>query len=162
VKKSGLNFDKICVESGKYIVGDSGIILTRVNTVEEKNGNLIIGVDAGFNTLLRPAFYGHYEDGLFKESYHGIVLANRVEGPKEQCTIAGPLCESGDLLAIDRLITRPEEGEILAILDAGAYGYSMSSIYNLQPRPAEVLVPDIKLVTRRDSIEGLMRNYQDF
>jgi len=160
VKRSGLRFEKICVESGRYIVGDSGILLTEVNTVEEKNGNLIIGNDAGFNALLRPAFYGRYDDrGNFKEAYHEVVVANRVEGRRDYCTVAGPLCETGDLLAIKRLMTRPEEGDVLAILDAGAYGYSMSSVYNLLPRPAEVIVPDARLVARRESFEDLIRNF---
>jgi len=160
VEKSGLGFNRVCVELGRYIVGDSGVLLTRVNTVEEKSGHLIVGVDAGFNSLLRPAFYGHYDDkGIFHEAYHEIVVANRVVGPRDHCTIAGPICETGDLLAIKRPMTRPREGEVLAILDAGAYGYSMSSVYNLQPRPAEVIVPETTLVTRRENFGDLIKNY---
>lgn len=161
VTKSRLDFERICVESGRYIVGDTGILLTRVNTVEEKNDNLIVGVDAGFNALIRPILYGQYDEGSFKEAYHEIVVANRVDGSKDKCTIAGPICETGDLLAIDRWMTRPREGEVLAILGVGAYGYSMASIYNLQPRPAEVIVPDKRLVTKRDNIETLRNNYVD-
>ena len=161
VRRSGLGFDRICVESGRYLVGDSGVLLTTVNTVEEKNGNLIVGVDAGFNALLRPAFYGHYDEGGdFHEAYHEIVVTNRVKGKRDCCTIAGPLCETGDLLAIRRWMTRPEEGEVLAVLGAGAYGYSMASVYNLQPRPAEVFVPDIKLATRRGGFEDLTNLYR--
>jgi diaminopimelate decarboxylase len=159
VKKSGLGFERICVESGRYIVGDAGVLLTRVNTVEEKSGNLIVGVDAGFNALIRPAFYGGYVDGVFREAYHEMVVAGRIEGPQDLCTVAGPLCETGDLLAIDRRMTRPEEGEVLAILGVGAYGYSMASVYNLQPRPAEVIVPKGRLVTRRDDLESLTKSY---
>jgi diaminopimelate decarboxylase len=159
VAKSGLCFDSICVEPGRYLVGDAGVLLTKVNTVEVKQETLIIGVDAGFNTLLRPAFYGTYEDHCFKEAYHHIVNVERVEGPVSICTIAGPLCETGDLLAIDRELTTPKEGETLAVLGAGAYGYSMSNIYNLQPRAAEVIFPGPKLVTRRDSINSLRINY---
>lgn len=152
VKECGLNFKKICVEPGRYIVGDAGIILTRVNTVEVKNDNLIVGIDAGFNTLIRPAFY---------DAYHEVVVADRVKGSKDVCTIAGPLCETGDLLAIKRTMTRPEEGEVLAILNAGAYGYSMSSIYNLQPRASEVMVTNGKarLITRRETFDDLTKNY---
>lgn len=159
IKESGLTFERILVEPGRYIVGDSGILLTRVNTVEEKHGSLIIGVDAGFNTLIRPSFYGVYENHVFKEAYHHIVNADRVDGHVSPCTVAGPICETGDLFAIDRDITRPREGETLAILGAGAYGYSMSSVYNLQPRPAEVVLPDLKQVTRRDSLKSLRVNY---
>ncbi len=118
-------------------------------------------MDAGFNTLIRPAFYGEYVDGVFKEAYHEIVDASRVEGPRERCTVAGPLCETGDLLAIDRWMTKPVEGEVLAILDVGAYGYSMASVYNLQPRPAEVVLPSRRLVTRRGDIGSLTQNYPE-
>lgn len=159
VRKKGLNFDNLCVEPGRYIVGDAGVLLTRVNTVEKKNDSLIVGVDAGFNTLLRPVFYGNYEKQGFKEAYHHIVNADKVKGPRSACTVAGPLCETGDLLAINRGITTPVEGETLAILGAGAYGFSMSSIYNLQPRPAEVVVPGPRLVTRRDNMDSLTYNY---
>ena len=162
VAESGLGVERISIESGRYIVGDAGVLLTRVNTVEEKGGSLIVGVDAGFNTLIRPAFYGEYVDGMFREAYHEIVNASRVEGPHESCSVAGPLCETGDLLAIDRRMTKPREGEVLAILDAGAYGYSMASVYNLQPRPAEVIVPDRELVTRGDDMGSLTSNYLKF
>ncbi|TEU08994.1 diaminopimelate decarboxylase [Candidatus Bathyarchaeota archaeon] len=161
VADSALGVERICVESGRYIVGDAGVLLTRANTVEEKSGNAIVGVDAGFNTLLRPAFYGEYVGDRFREAYHEIVDASRVEGPRDHCTVAGPLCETGDLLAIDRWMTRPEEGDTLAILGAGAYGYSMASVYNLQPRPAEVVVPAGKLVTRREDLESLTQNYPE-
>jgi diaminopimelate decarboxylase len=159
VAESGLGVERISIESGRYIVGDAGVLLTRVNTVEEKSGSLIVGVDAGFNALIRPAFYGEYVDGIFREAYHEIVDASRLEGPHENCSVAGPLCETGDLLAIDRWMTRPREGEVLAILDAGAYGYSMASVYNLQPRPAEVILPNRELVTRRDDMGSLTNNY---
>jgi len=159
VNESGLDFEKICVEPGRYLTGDAGVLLTKVNTVEEKHGSLIVGVDAGFNTLLRPVFYGSYEDHKFKEAYHHVVNADRVDRPAKHCTIAGPLCETGDLLAIDREITTPREADVLAILGAGAYGYSVSNTYNLQPRPAEVVLPGPKLVTRRDSIQSLRINY---
>jgi diaminopimelate decarboxylase len=158
VTQSGLEFERICIESGRYIVGDSGLLLTRVNTVEKKYGNLIVGIDTGFNALIRPVLYGTYVDDVFKEAYHGIIVADRVEGPKDWCNIAGPICETGDLFAIDRMMTRPKEGEILAILGVGAYGYSMASVYNLQPRPAEVIVPQKKLVTKRDDLESLINN----
>ena len=161
VTESGLGVERICVESGRYIVGDAGVLLTRVNTVEAKSGSLIVGVDAGFNALIRPAFYGEYVDGVFREAYHEIVDASRVEGPRERCTVAGPLCETGDLLAIDRWMTKPREGEVLAILDVGAYGYSMASVYNLQPRPAEVVLPSRRLVTRRGDMGSLTQNYPE-
>jgi len=157
ISESGLDVKRVCVESGKYLVGDTGILLTSVNTVEEKNSNIIIGVDAGFNTLVRPAFYGSTGNNVFKETYHHMMVAGRVEGTKAPCTIAGPLCETGDLLAIKRDMTMPREGETIAVLGAGAYGYSMASVYNLQPRPAEVTVPDTKLSSRREEYSDLIR-----
>ena len=157
VKESGLKVNRICVESGKYLVGDTGILLTSVNTVEEKYNNLVIGVDAGFNTLVRPAFYGSTENDVFTETYHHMLVAERVEGAQAPCTIAGPLCETGDLLAIKREMTAPKEGETIAILSAGAYGYSMASVYNLQPRPAEVTVPEMRLSSRREAYSDLVR-----
>ena len=152
VDGSGLNIERICIEPGRYIVGDAGILLTRVNTLKHNGPNLIVGVDAGFNTLIRPAFY---------DAYHEVVDADRVEGPADICTLAGPLCETGDVLAKKRLMTKPSEGELLAILNAGAYGYSMSSVYNLQPRPAEVMVTNGKarLVTRRETFDDLNKLY---
>ena len=86
-----------------------------------------------------------------------MLVADRVEGAKAPCTIAGPLCETGDLLAIKREMTTPKEGETIAILSAGAYGYSMASVYNLQPRPAEVTVPEMRLSSRREEYSDLIR-----
>ena len=86
-----------------------------------------------------------------------MLVANRIEGTKAPCTIAGPLCETGDLLAIKREMTVPKEGETIAVLSTGAYGYSMASIYNLQPRPAEVTVPETKLSSRREEYSDLIR-----
>jgi diaminopimelate decarboxylase len=153
VKRSGLKFKRIAIEPGRYIVGDSAVLLSRVNTVEIKNNNLIVSVDAGFNTLIRPAFYG---------AYHEIVDSNRVEGPKHVCNIAGPLCETGDMLAVNRTMTKPKEGDILAILDAGAYGFSMASRYNAQSLPAEVLISQgtYKLMRRREEAADIIGLYQ--
>jgi diaminopimelate decarboxylase len=161
IKDSNIKFKRLCIESGRYIVGDAGVLLTRVNTVEKKYGNLLVGVDAGFNTLVRPAFYGIYEGDQFHETYHHIVIVERVTGPQAECTIAGPLCETGDLLAVKREMTKPEEGETLAILGAGAYGYSMASIYNFQPRPPEVILPGCIQAVRRETYTDLVHLHGD-
>ncbi|MEM3736795.1 MAG: diaminopimelate decarboxylase [Candidatus Bathyarchaeia archaeon] len=145
----GLGEPSLFIEPGRYIVCDAGVLLTTVNTIKLTPFKCIIGVDAGFNTLLRPAMYG---------SYHHILLANRPGGGREAVyDLAGPLCESGDLLAVDRQLPEVREGDLIAILNAGAYGYSMSSQYNSRPRAGEVLVKDgmYALVRRRESLESL-------
>jgi diaminopimelate decarboxylase len=140
-----------CLEPGRFIVCDAGILLTRVNTIKITPFKKFIGVDAGFNTLIRPAMYG---------SYHPIMVANRLyELEEEIYDIAGPLCESGDILARDRKLPKIFEGDLLAILNAGAYGFSMSSQYNSRPRCAEVLVKGGKyaLIRERETLEDLLR-----
>jgi len=138
------------IEPGRYIVCDAEVLLTRVNTLKVTPFKKFIGVDAGFNTLIRPAMYG---------SYHPIVVANKLGMAEEETyDVAGPLCESGDLLAKNRRLPRICEGDLLAILNAGAYGFSMSSQYNSRPRPAEVIVKDgeYALIRQREDFESLL------
>jgi diaminopimelate decarboxylase len=138
-----------CVEPGRYIVCDAGVLLTAVNTVKVTPFKKFVGVDAGFNTLVRPAMYG---------SYHPIIVANKLGVPNaETYDVEGPLCESGDILAKDRSLPKIEEGDVLAVLNAGAYGFSMSSQYNSMPRAAEVLVKNgkYKLIRERESLGDL-------
>ncbi|NYB52685.1 MAG: diaminopimelate decarboxylase [Methanobacteriaceae archaeon] len=123
----------MCIEPGRYIVGDAAYLLTRVNTVKQSYRKFI-GVDAGFNTLLRPTMYG---------SYHHILVADKpLAEPTESVDVAGNICESGDLFARDRPLPDIQEGDVLAIMNAGAYAFSMASQYNSRPRPAEVMVSD--------------------
>jgi len=139
-----------CVEPGRYLVCDASILLTRVNTVKVTPFKRFVGVDAGFNTLLRPTMYG---------SYHHVLVANKMDAPeKEMYDVAGPVCESGDLLARDRWLPKVEEGDLLAVLNAGAYGYAMSSQYNSRPRAAEVLVKDGKcaIIRKRETLDDLI------
>ena len=139
-----------CVEPGRFLIADACVLLTSVNTVKTTPFKKFIGVDAGFNTLVRPAMYG---------SYHQILVANKLDyDDEEKVDVAGPICESGDLLAKDRTLPRIEEGDLLSVLNAGAYGFSMSSQYNARPRAAEVLVKDgsYKLVREREQLDDLM------
>ncbi|MBI5148231.1 diaminopimelate decarboxylase [Candidatus Pacearchaeota archaeon] len=156
VKNSGLDFKAIEIEPGRYIVGDAGILLTEVNTVEEKNGNLLLGTDAGFHTLIRPAFY---------DSHHEAVLCKRT-GNFEKASIVGPLCETSDITTRDevdgekqykRNLEIPREGDIIAILNAGAYGYEMGSNYNGWLKAVRVMLFNGKdyLVTRRETYEDI-------
>jgi|WetSurMetagenome_2_1015567.scaffolds.fasta_scaffold69872_2 diaminopimelate decarboxylase len=152
VKDYGLGKPFLFVEPGRYLVCDSTILLTTVNTVKVTPAHKYVGVDAGFNTLIRPTMYG---------SYHPILVANKLnEADKETYNIAGPICESGDLLAKDRQLPEIQEGDLLAILNAGAYGFSMSSQYNSRPRAAEVMIRGGKptIVREREQLKDLITN----
>lgn len=138
----------LVIEPGRYLVAESTVLLTRVNTV----GEGVVGVDAGFNTLLRPAMY---------DAYHAVtnVSRSRDEAPIGEYDIAGPICESGDYLARGREIAEPQEGDFLAVHTTGAYGYVMASRYNSRPLPAEVLVDDgVEVIREREGIEEQFRN----
>ncbi|MEW6455523.1 MAG: diaminopimelate decarboxylase [Acidobacteriota bacterium] len=152
IKEYNLKQPLLYLEPGRWIVGDAGILLTRVSTIKKTPFKKFIGVDAGFNTLVRPVLY---------DAYHEVVLANRVnEKSEEEVYVAGNLCESGDILAKDRLLPKVEENDLLAFLDAGAYAISMASAYNSRPFPAEVLVLNGKyyLIRERESYKDLLRN----
>jgi len=124
---------KLIIEPGRYIVADTTILLTRVNTVKKAARNFV-GVNAGFNLLVRPTMY---------DSYHYVVVANKAASPSgDLYTIVGPICETGDIFAKDRELPQVEKGDLIALLDAGAYGFSMSSQYNGRPRCAEILVKE--------------------
>jgi len=139
-----------CVEPGRYLVCDASILLTSVNTVKATPFKKFVGVDAGFNTLVRPTMYG---------SYHHVLVANKLDAPDEETyDVVGPVCESGDVLAKDRRLPKVEEGDLLAVLNAGAYGFAMSSQYNARPRAAEVLVKNGKcaLIRERERLDDLI------
>ena len=150
IKEYGLGKPFLCVEPGRYLVCDASILLTTVNTVKTTPSKKFIGVDAGFNTLIRPTIYG---------SYHPILVANKVaQADKETYDVVGPICESGDALAKERKLPLVEEGDLLAVLNAGAYGFSMSSQYNSRPRAAEVMIRQGKavIVRQREQLSDLM------
>lgn len=142
---------KLIIEPGRYIVCDACVLLTRCTDVKDTGVKKYIGVDAGFNTLIRPAMY---------DSYHYIQNGSKFG---KACTgrydIAGPLCESGDYLGHDRVMSEPDEGDIIVVYNAGAYGYSMSSNYNSRPLCAEVLVNNGKaeLIRAKQDIEDLWK-----
>ncbi len=122
---------ELWVEPGRSLVADSTVLLTGVNSVKAAH-KTFVNVDAGFNLLIRPAMY---------DSYHEVVVANKAsEKGSGIYTIAGPICETGDILASDRTLPCVAAGDIVAVLDAGAYGFAMSSQYNSRPRCAEVLI----------------------
>lgn len=140
---------EIWIEPGRSLVCDSTVLLTKVNSVKQAH-KTFVNVDAGFNLLIRPAMY---------DSYHEVLVANRAdEEPAGTFTVTGPICESGDILAHDRELPAAIAGDLIAILDAGAYGYSMASQYNGRGRCAEVLVKNGKaeLMRRAETMEDLM------
>jgi diaminopimelate decarboxylase len=149
IAEYGLGKPIFCVEPGRYLVCDAAVLLTAVNTVKTTPFKKFVGVDAGFNTLIRPTMYG---------SYHPVVVANKLGYAEEETVdVVGPICESGDVLARDRLLPKIAEDDLLAVLNAGAYGFAMSSQYNDRPRAAEVLVKNGKyaLVRARETFEDL-------
>jgi diaminopimelate decarboxylase len=153
IKEIGIR-PEFWVEPGRYLVADSTVLLTRVNSVKETYRRFV-NVDAGFNLLVRPAMY---------DAYHEVMVANRAEDPLQNlCTIAGPICESGDILAEDRSLPVVRRGDLVAILDTGAYGFAMSSQYNARPRCAEVLVQgkDVSVMRRAETIEDLILPMKD-
>ncbi len=141
---------EIWIEPGRSLVCDSTLLLTRVNSVKKAH-KIFVNVDAGFNLLIRPAMY---------DAYHEVIVANRAdEKPVGLYTITGPICETGDILAHERELPDVMAGDLIAILDTGAYGYSMASQYNGRGRCAEVLVRNGQsdLMRKAETIEDLMR-----
>ena len=146
---------RLILEPGRALVGNAGILVTRVLYVKRNEQQNFIVVDAGMNDLMRPALYGSYHEVEPIELRHGEKPG---PGEKLRADVVGPLCETGDFLARDREIAEVHSGDLLAILTVGAYGYALASNYNTRPRPAEVLVhgDEAELIRRRESVEDLM------
>lgn len=141
---------KIILEPGRFIVGNSGILVTRVVYVKATPIRNFIIIDAGMNDLLRPSLY---------DAYHEIVPVKKREAEHIKADVVGPVCESGDFLAKDRSLPMPKPEELLAVMGAGAYGFTMSSNYNSRPRAAEALVMKGKfyLIKEREKYEDLVK-----
>lgn len=148
LKKTGL---KLIMEPGRFIVGNAGILVTKVLYVKPTPKKKFVITDAGMNDLIRPALY---------EAYHNIVPLKAVTSAKEKVDVVGPICESGDFFATKRKIAKVREGDYIAVMSAGAYGFSMSSNYNSRRRPAEVMVNDnkISVIRSRETYEDLIHN----
>ncbi|MCH6200135.1 diaminopimelate decarboxylase [Aquiflexum sp. LQ15W] len=144
---------EIWFEPGKFLVSESGYLLAKVNVVKPTPASTFVGVDTGLNHLIRPMMY---------DAYHGVLNISKLEGPERIYTIVGYICET-DTIAADRKLTEVQEGDILAIKNAGAYGYSMSSNYNSRLRPAEVLILNGKayLIRERETFEDILRHQID-
>ena len=139
---------KISIQPGRSIVAHAGLLLVRVIFRKETKEKIFVVVDGGMNDLIRPALYN---------AYHQVVPVQLNGGPNEKVDVVGPLCESGDFLALDRLVPRVNRGDLLAVMCAGAYGYVLSSNYNARLRPAEVLVDgsSMELIRKREVFEDL-------
>ena len=143
-------------EPGRYCVAEGSIILTRVQAVKQNSGVKYVGTDCGMNTLIRPAMYDSYHD--VEVIRDGKVLDRT--GEMEEVNVSGPICESGDLIAKNRMLPVAQTGDLVAVLDTGAYGYSMASSYNSRPRPAEVMIcrdGSVRQIRRRETIEDLLQ-----
>ena len=146
---------RIKMEPGRYVVAECGILLGTVHAVKQNRSRIYVGTDIGFNVLVRPAMYDSYHD---IEVYDNDLIV-KTEEPNI-ASITGNICETGDVLAKDRQLPPIWEDNIIGIMDAGAYGYSMSSNYNCRLRPAEVLIDldgNPRLIRRRETMEDLIR-----
>jgi len=140
----------LILEPGRVIVGNAGILLTEVQYIKETDTKKFVIVDSGMNDLIRPALYG---------SYQAIQPVVDNQAQKIVVDVVGPICETGDFFAKDREIPRPQRGDLLAVMSAGAYGFTMASNYNSHPKSPEVLVDGEKyyVVRERESFEDLIR-----
>ncbi len=141
---------KIYLEPGRFLVGSAGVLLTRVLYRKHSGGKEFVVVDAGMNDLVRPSHY---------QAYHEIVELVEQGRPRVRVDVVGPVCETGDFLALDRTLPSLEAGDALAVLGAGAYGFVMASNYNSRPRPPEVVVEGAKwyVARPRETVEDLFR-----
>jgi diaminopimelate decarboxylase len=140
----------LLLEPGRTLVGPAGVLITMVLYKKSNNGKRFLVVDAAMNDLLRPALYS---------AYHKIVPVQANSEQVEKVDVVGPVCETGDFFARDRELPVVQEGDLLAIMDVGAYGMVLASNYNSRPRPAEVLVDgkSVKVIRRRETMADLLR-----
>ena len=144
-------------EPGRYCVAEGSVILSRVQAIKVNAGIKYVGCDTGMNTLIRPAMYDSYHD--IEVIRDGKVVDRDGDNDMETVNVSGPICETGDLIAKGRLLPKAKTGDLLAILDTGAYGYAMASSYNSRPRPAEVMITKegkVVQIRRRETIEDLL------
>jgi len=148
-KESGRDFE-LWFEPGKYLVSQSGTFLVKANVIKQTTATVFVGVNSGFNHLIRPMFY---------DSYHKIENLSNPSGIERIYTVVGNICET-DTFAWDRKINEVREGDVLVFRNAGAYGFQMSSNFNSRPKPAEVMFMDGKthLIREREVFEDLLKN----
>ncbi len=142
------------IEPGRYIVAESSALLGRVHSIKDNYGRRYVGTDIGFNVIMRPVMYN---------SYHHIDVAKTKDTDESEIVyVCGNICESGDLLAKERMMKKVEVGDVVVMKDTGAYGYAMASNYNCRLRPAEVLIDvsgNDRLIRERETMEDLVRHF---
>ncbi|MBO0695375.1 MAG: diaminopimelate decarboxylase [Verrucomicrobia bacterium] len=172
---------RILVEPGRFLVGNAGVLLTRVRYIKKTGSKKFVIVDAGMNDLIRPALYQSYHEivpviesgkvgrdrrarrGMRGDSIKITITSTSMNKNTEKIDIVGPVCESGDFFAMDREMPALQEGDLLAVMSAGAYGFVMASNYNSRPLPAEALVraDKLALIRKRQTSEDLVRGEID-
>ncbi len=147
-------------EPGRYCVAEGGVILGRVHSIKTNSGVKYVGTDVGMNVLVRPSMYDSWHD---IEIIRNGSVVERDPASFEKVTVCGNICESGDVLCKDRELPKVEDDDLICVLDAGAYGYSMCSSYNTRLRPAEVMIcsdGSAKLIRRRETFEDMFAFYE--
>lgn len=148
---------KIKMEPGRYVVAECSVLLGTVQAVKQNGSKTYVGTDIGFNVLARPVMYdSHHDIELYRND--GVIKTDKIS----PVTVVGNICETGDILAKDRELPAAKEGDLIGIMDTGAYGYSMASNYNNRLRPAEVMITldgTPKLIRRRDTFEDLTKGF---
>jgi len=141
---------RLALEPGRYVVADAELILTRVNTIKEAPAATVVGVDASLATLIRPAMF---------DAYHPIRNVTAPDREPEPVAVGGPCCTSADVFCTDRPLAHPERRDLLAIGNAGAYGYELANQFHSQPRPAEVALDgeETRVVRRREALDDVTR-----
>ncbi|WP_048816631.1 diaminopimelate decarboxylase [Caldisphaera lagunensis] len=149
-----MEFNELRLEPGRYLVVNATVLLSKINGVKEMGNKKYIQIDAGMNSLIRPALYN---------AYHRVELINGDSNDeKEVFDVVGPICESDDYIALNVRLKRPKIGDYLIIHDVGAYGVSMASNYNLRPIPAEVILKNGKIIgiKERDDLDSIINKYK--
>jgi len=151
---------RVLVEPGRFLVGNAGVLLTRVRYVKKSGVKKFAIVDAGMNDLIRPALYHSYHEIVPVTEPGASRSKSKNRNKTEKIDIVGPVCESGDFFALDREMPEPQKGDLLAIMSVGAYGFVMASNYNSRPLPAEALVRGDKfaLIRKRQTWEDMVRD----
>ncbi len=142
---------QLILEPGRYLAANAGYLITKVTGIKE-GYKKFVGLDAGMGTLARPSMYG---------AYHRSYVYGKENEEKEKVNLCGQICENSDIFAKNQMLPKVEEGDLLTFRDAGAYGFTMSSVYNNRTRPAEVLIQDGKatLIRRREKFEDMLNYY---
>ncbi|MHA2270210.1 MAG: diaminopimelate decarboxylase [Promethearchaeota archaeon] len=152
IERGSLGEPRFIIEPGRYLSAEASIILTQINTIKDNGFKKFAGLNAGFNTLVRPTMYGSY--------HHIIPCMDNQERSMTKYDVVGPICESGDIIGKERALPELKEEEYLAILDTGAYGFVMSSLYNSRPRSAEILISkgETFKIREEENFNDLFRN----